>query len=289
MITTDELRRTLGPLGIWMPPPSRIGLDPESYAREIEAAGFTSVWYPGVNSPADLAALEPALAATQRLVLGTGIASVWTWPPAELAAAAQRLENRYPGRFVLGLGVSHAPAVEATGQAYVKPYTKMVRFLDELPAVPVPVLLAALGPKMLELSRDRTAGAHPYFTPPEHTAFARQALGPAPLLVPEIAVALAPGDSGAAQARAYARMYLQLPNYTGNLRRFGYTDADIEGGGSDRLMSDVVPHGPEASLARITAHLDAGADHVVVQLLGEGGRFAAGDLKALAELTSGLR
>jgi probable F420-dependent oxidoreductase len=289
MITTDELRRTLGPLGIWMPPPSRIGLDPESYAREIEAAGFTSVWYPGVNSPADLAALEPALAATQRLVLGTGIASVWTWPPAELAAAAQRLENQYPGRFVLGLGVSHAPAVEATGQAYVKPYTKMVRFLDELPAVPVPVILAALGPKMLELSRDRTAGAHPYFTPPEHTAFARQALGPAPLLVPEIAVALAPGDSGAAQARDYARFYLQLPNYTGNLRRFGYTDADIAGGGSDRLMSDVVPHGPEASLARITAHLDAGADHVVVQLLGEGGRFAAGDLKAVAELTSGLR
>jgi probable F420-dependent oxidoreductase len=289
MITTDELRRTLGPLGIWMPPPSRIGLDPESYAREIEAAGFTSVWYPGVNSPADLAALEPALAATRRLVLGTGIASVWTWPPAELAAAAQRLESQYPGRFVLGLGVSHAPAVEATGQAYVKPYTKMVRFLDELPAVPVPVILAALGPKMLELSRDRTAGAHPYFTPPEHTAFARQALGPAPLLVPEIAVALAPGDSGAAQARDYARFYLQLPNYTGNLRRFGYTDADIEGGGSDRLMSDVVPHGPEASLARITAHLDAGADHVVVQLLGEGGRFAAGDLKALAELTSGLR
>lgn len=289
MITTDELRRRLGPLGIWMPPPARIGVDPESYAREIEAAGFTSVWYPGVNSPADLAAIEVALAATERLVLGTGIASVWTWPPADLAAAAQRLEDLYADRFVLGLGVSHAPAVEATGQAYVKPYTKMVRFLDELPAVPVPVILAALGPKMLELSRDRTAGAHPYFTPPEHTTFARQVLGPASLLVPEIAVSLTPGDAGAAQARDYAKMYLRLPNYTGNLRRFGYTDADIEGGGSDRLMSDVVPHGPEASLARITQHLDAGADHVLVQLLGEGGRFAAGDLKALAELTRGLR
>jgi probable F420-dependent oxidoreductase len=289
MITTDELRRRLGPLGIWMPPPARIGVDPESYAREIEAAGFTSVWYPGVNSPADLAAVEVALAATERLVLGTGIASVWTWQPADLAAAAQRLEDLYADRFVLGLGVSHAPAVEATGQAYVKPYTKMVRFLDDLPAVPVPVVLAALGPKMLELSRDRTAGAHPYFTPPEHTTFARQVLGPASLLVPEIAVSLTPGDAGAAQARDYAKMYLRLPNYTGNLRRFGYTDADIEGGGSDRLMSDVVPHGPEASLARITQHLDAGADHVLVQLLGEGGRFAAGDLKALAELTRGLR
>jgi probable F420-dependent oxidoreductase len=289
MIATDELRRRLGPLGIWMPPPAAIGIEPESYAREIEAAGFTSVWYPGVNSPADLAALELALAATERLVLGTGIASVWTWQPAELAAAAQRLEDLYADRFVLGLGVSHAPLVEATGQAYEKPYTKMVRFLDELPAVPVPVVLAALGPKMLELSRDRAAGAHPYFTPPEHTAFARQVLGPACLLVPEIALSLTPGDAGAAQARAYAKMYLGLPNYTGNLRRFGYTDADIEGGGSDRLMSDVVPHGPEASLARITEHLDAGADHVVVQLLGDGGRFAAGDLRALAELTKGLR
>jgi probable F420-dependent oxidoreductase len=289
MITTDELRRTLGPLGIWMPPPARIGIEPESYAREIEAAGFTSAWYPGVNSAGDLAAIEPALAATERLVLGTGIASVWTWPPAELAAAAERLESLYPGRFILGLGVSHAPAVEATGQAYVKPYTKMVRFLDELPSPGVPVVLAALGPKMLELARDRTAGAHPYFTPPEHTAFARQVLGPAPLLVPEIAVSLTPGDRGAAQARDYARFYLQLPNYTGNLRRFGYTDADIVGGGSDRLMSDVVPHGPEASLARITGHLEAGADHAVVQLLGEGGRYAAGGLKALAELTAGLR
>jgi probable F420-dependent oxidoreductase len=289
MITTDELRRALGPLGIWMPPPARIGIEPESYAREIEAAGFTSVWYPGMNSAADLAAVEPALAATERLVLGTGIASVWTWPPADLAAAAERLEDLYASRFVLGLGVSHAPAVEATGQAYEKPYTKMVRFLDEMPAVPVPVILAALGPKMLELSRDQTAGAHPYFTPPEHTAFARQVLGPAPLLVPEIAVSLTPGETGAAQARDYAKFYLRLPNYTGNLRRFGYTDADIEGGGSDRLMSDVVPHGPEASLARITEHLDAGADHVVVQLLGEGGRFAAGELKALAELTAGLR
>src|SRR5580693_1256542 len=289
MITTDELRRTLGPLGIWMPPPARIGIEPESYAREIEAAGFTSVWYPGMNSPADLAAVEPALAATERLVLGTGIASVWTWAPAELAAAAERLENLYPGRFILGLGVSHAPAVEAAGQAYVKPYAKMVRFLGEMPATAAPVILAALGPKMLELSRDRAAGAHPYFSPPEHTAIARQVLGPAPLLVPEIAVSLTPGDSGAAQARDYAKMYLRLPNYTGNLRRLGYTDADIDGGGSDRLMSDVVPHGPEASLARITGHLDAGGDHVVVQLIGEGGRFAAGDLKALAELTTGLR
>jgi probable F420-dependent oxidoreductase len=289
MMTTDELRRVLGPLGIWMPPPARIGIDPEGYAREIEAAGFTSVWYPGVNSPADLAALEPALAATERLVLGTGIASIWTWQAADLAAAADRLEKLYPGRFILGLGVSHAPPVEATGQAYVKPYTKMTQFLDEMPRTGAPVILAALGPKMLELSRDRTAGAHPYFSPPEHTAFSREALGAVPLLVPEIAVALAAGAAGRQHARDYAKFYLRLPNYTSNLRRFGYTDADIDDGGSDRLVSDVVPHGPEASLAGIAAHLAAGADHVVVQLLGEGGRYAAGDLAALAELTAGLR
>ena len=288
MITTDELRRTLGPLGIWMPP-ARSGIDPKAYAPQIEAAGLTSVWYPGVNSPADLAGIEPALAATERLVVGTGIASVWTWQPDELAAAADRLARLYPGRFVLGLGVSHAPLVESTGQAYVKPYSKMVQFLDALPATEAPVVLAALGPKMLELARDRTAGAHPYFTPPEHTAFARQALGAGPLLVPEIAVSLTPGPAGAAQARDYAKFYLQLPNYTGNLRRFGYSDADISDGGSDRLIASVVPHGPEASLARISGHLVAGADHVVVQLLGDGGKFAADDLMTLAELTSGLR
>ena len=288
MTSTDELRAKLGPLGIWMPPPAAAGVDPQAFAREIEDAGFTSVWFPGVNDPAALAALEPFLAATRRLVLGTGIASVWHWQPAELAAAADRLDGLYPGRFILGLGVSHAPVVEAAGQAYVKPYSKMVRFLDALPATRAPVILAALGPRMLELSRDRTAGAHPYFAPPEHTRFARQTITDGPLLVPEVAVSLAPGAEGAAHARDYARFYLRLPNYTGNLRRFGYGDADLADGGSGRLLASVVPSGPAAALARITGHLMAGADHVLVQLLGEGGKFAAGDLKALAELTSGI-
>src|ERR1700722_15095064 len=167
MQTTDELRRVLGPVGIWMPPPAGTGLDPAAYAREIEAAGFTSVWFPGMNSLEALAAVEPTLAATERLGLGTGIASAWTGTPAELAAETNRLAAAYPDRFILGLGVSHAPAVEATGQAYVRPYSKMARFLDELPRTEAPVILAALGPKMLELSRDRTAGAHPYFAPRE--------------------------------------------------------------------------------------------------------------------------
>jgi probable F420-dependent oxidoreductase len=288
MTTADELRQVLGPIGIWMPPPARAGIDPEKYGHEIEAAGFTSVWFPGINSAADLAAVEPMLASTDRLVLGTGIASVWTWVPAELAAEANRLAAAYPERFILGLGVSHAPSVEATGQPYVKPYSKMVQFLDQLPPTTAPLMLAALGPKMLELSRDRTLGAHPYFTPPEHTAFSRSVLGPEPLLIPELAVALAPGTEGAAAARAYAKLYLGLPNYTNNLRAFGFADEDIAGGGSDRLLSRVVPNGPEATVTRLREHLAAGADHVVVQMVTHGGKFDAASLRGLEELVADL-
>jgi probable F420-dependent oxidoreductase len=289
MTTADELRQVLGPIGIWMPPPARSGTDPEKYGLQIEAAGFTSVWFPHMNSAAALAEVETMLSSTERLVLGTGIASVWTWAPSELAAEADRLAEAYPGRFILGLGVSHAPSVEATGQAYVKPYTKMVEFLDELPETVAPVVLAALGPKMLELSRDRTLGAHPYFTPPEHTAFARSALGPEPLLIPELAVALAPGAEGAAAARAYAKLYLGLPNYTNNLRKFGFTDADIADGGSDRLMSRVVPNGPQATAERLREHLAAGADHVLVQLVTVGGKFDTAGLRELAGLVADLK
>ncbi|WP_300612667.1 TIGR03620 family F420-dependent LLM class oxidoreductase [Trebonia sp.] len=282
MTTTGELRAALGRTGIWMPPPAAIGVDPQSYGREIEEAGFGSVWVPGVNAPENLAALEPLLSASSRLVAGTGIASVWTWSPAELAAGADRLATAYPGRFVLGLGVSHAPAVERTGQAYVRPLAKMAQFLDELPPLRAPLVLAALGPKMLELSRDRALGAHPYFTPPEHTAFARSVLGPEPLLVPELAVCLAAGADGRAAARAYAKYYLVLPNYTGNLRRFGFGDEDLADGGSDRLISAIVPSGPEAIRARVREHFDAGADHVLLQPVGEAGRFAPGQLGELA-------
>ncbi len=271
-----------------MPPPSRAGVDPESYGRQIEAAGFTSVWFPRMNTAADLAEVEPVLAATERLVLGTGIASVWTWSPDELAAQADRLAAAYPGRFILGLGVSHAPLVESTGQAYVKPYSKMVQFLNALSPVTAPVVLAALGPRMLELSRDQTLGAHPYFVPPEHTAFSRSVLGPEPLLIPELAAALDPGPDGAAAARGYAQSYLRLPNYTGNLRKFGFADADIEGGGSDLLLSRVVPNGPEATVTRLSEHLAAGADHVVVQLVTGEGTFDAAGLGALAELVANM-
>ena len=288
IMTTDELRQALGLVGIWMPPPARIGLDPQAFARAIEEAGFGSVWIPGVNAAADLEALESLLAATDRLVVATGIASVWTWAPKALAAGADRVADRYPGRFVLGLGVSHAPLVEAAGQAYTRPLAKMRQFLDELPAVRAPVVLAALGPKMLELSRDRADGAHPYFSPPEHTAFSRSVLGAAPLLVPEQAVSLTGGSAGEAAGRAYAKYYLQLPNYVSNLRRFGFGDDDFANGGCDRLISTIIPAGPEAVAARIHEHLDAGADHVVVQPVAETGFFAATDLGELASVVADL-
>jgi len=288
IMTTDELRQALGRAGIWMPPPARIGLDPEAFARAIEEAGFGSVWIPGVNAAADLEALERLLAATERLVVATGIASVWTWSPEALAAEADRVADRYPGRFVLGLGVSHAPLVEAAGQAYTRPLAKMRQFLDELPAVRAPVVLAALGPKMLELSRDRADGAHPYFSPPEHTAFSRSVLGVAPLLVPEQAVSLADGSAGRTAGRAYAKYYLQLPNYVSNLRRFGFGDEDFADGGSDRLISTIIPAGPEAAAARVREHLDAGADHVLIQPVAETGFFAATDLGELASAVADL-
>ena len=288
MTTTDELRQVLGPVGIWTPPPAEIGLDPEELARTTEDAGFGSIWVPSVNTAENLAVLEPMLAATKRLVVATGIASVWTWSPVELAAAADRLTADYPGRFVLGLGVSHAPLVESTGQVYVRPLAKMRQFLDELPPLESTTMLAALGPKMLRLAQERTHGAHPYFTPPEHTVFARSVLGTDPVLVPELAVALAPGAAGAAAARAYAKYYLKLPNYTSNLRRLGFGDEDFADGGSDRLMSAVVPHGPDEVTVRLREHLDAGADHVVLQPIGTDGKFAAGDIGELAAIATGL-
>jgi len=283
-----ELRHALGKLGIWMPPMPALGLDPGEYGKQIEDAGFRSLWIPGVNNVAALEPIEATLSATKRLIVGTGIASIWTWDPAELGARADRLAITYPGRFILGLGNSHAPMVESIGQSYTRPYSKMVQFLDALQTV-APVVLAALGPKMLNLSRDRTLGAHPYFTPPEHTKFAREVLGPQPLLIPEIAVALAPGDQGEAHARAYAKFYLQLPNYTNNLKRLGFTDEDLADGGSARLIAAVTPYGPEGAVARIRQHLEAGADDVLVQILGEKGRFAAADLGALAGLVADLR
>ena len=297
-MTTDELRSRLGRVGIWMPPPERTGVDPAATAAAIERAGFTSAWIGGGNATPDaFARLRPLLAVSESLIVATGIAIVWAWEPARMRAEAEDLAGEFPGRFILGLGVSHAPRVASLGHSYQRPLRKMEKFLDELdhPAqhgadrqLP-PIVLAALGPKMLRLSGDQTLGAHPYFTTPEHTAFARSVLGPSPLLVPEQAVSLARDTTaGLAAGRAYCQRYLRLPNYTRNLERFGFGRADFTDGGSDRLISAIVPSGASTALDRVREHLDAGADHVVIQPLGADGGFAAGAVDELAAAVTEL-
>jgi probable F420-dependent oxidoreductase len=297
-MTAAELRQRLRRVGIWMPPPERFGGDPAKIAAAIEAAGFTSVWVGGGNATPDaLDRLRLLLAGSGKLIVATGIANVWAWDPGRLRAAAAGLAADFPGRFILGLGVSHEPAVTALGHPYERPLQKMEKFLDELdhPAehgadrdLP-PIVLAALGPKMLELSRVQTAGAHPYFTTPEHTAFARSVLGTEPLLVPELALSLDSDQAaGLAAGRAYAARYLRLPNYTRNLERFGFTAADFADGGSGRLISAVIPAGPRAALDTVRAHLEAGADHVVIQPLGGDGGFAPAALGDLASVVTEL-
>lgn len=299
-MTPDELRPRLGRIGIWMPPPAWIGADPAATAAAIERAGFTSLWIGGGNATGDaLELLRPMLAASSRLVVATGIVNIWAWQPGRLRSDAAALAADFPGRFILGLGVSHEPLVTSLGHAYERPLEKMEKFLGELdhPAhhfseheggLP-PVVLAALGPKMLTLSAEVTAGAHPYFTPPEHTAFARSVLGASPLLVPEQALSLAADPAaGLAAGRAYAERYLRMPNYTRNLQRFGFGPYDLTGGGSDRLVSGIIPSGASVVADRVREHLDAGADHVVLQPLETSGGFAIGQIDELASAVSEL-
>jgi probable F420-dependent oxidoreductase len=255
--------------GIWT---SYRGLGEENAgeaAQVVEQLGFGALWLGG--SP-KLPSVRPLLEATERLVVATGIVNVWAYEPEILAAEFAELDEEFPGRLLLGIGIGHP---EAT-QTYAKPLTTMRNFLDGLDAAAKPVprerrCVAALGPKMLKLSAERTLGTHPYFTPVEHTAFARQEVGVGALVAPELACVVGE-DPDRATARAYAQLYLNLRNYTGNLLRFGYTEQDIADGGSDRLIDEVVPQGSPDEIAAIArAHLDAGADHVCLQTVGARG------------------
>jgi probable F420-dependent oxidoreductase len=250
-------------------------------ARRIEALGYGSLWAGEVMGGKEAFSHQGVLlTATERMVTGTGIANVWARHPATMQAGAATLGAAYPGRFILGIGVSHACIVERSGQTYDRPLARMVEYLDgmdrvvgDVPVVevPVPRVLAALGPKMLALARDRADGAHPYFVPVQHTRAARRILGPDRLLIPEQAVVL---STDAEQARRIARghttSYLRLPNYVNNLRRLGYGDEDLEGAGSDRLVDAIVAWGDEEQIAgRVKEHLEGGADHVLLQPLGD--------------------
>jgi probable F420-dependent oxidoreductase len=265
--------------------------DEEHYApaaRLAEELGFGALWLGGSQR---LTTTRQMLEASESLVVATGIVNVWTYEPDQLADEFAALEADFPGRVLLGIGIGHP---EAT-QEYEKPLTKMRRFLDGIAASanPIPrerMVLAALGPKMLDLSFERTLGAHPYFTPPAHTRYARERLGPSALIAPEQALVIDEGDAAAAlkKARDYADFYLGLSNYTNNLRRFGYTDADLTGGGSQRLIDELVPQGSaEKAAAAVHAHLDAGADHVCVQTVKASGDRSLSE-RAWRELAAAL-
>ncbi len=291
----QALRERIGRIGVWL---GSIGLEPASEERaaiaRIEQLGYGVAWFG--EGPANREALSHAgllLGATERLVIATGIANIWARDAAAAINGANTLNEAYDERFLLGLGVSHAPIVNSRGHEYAKPLTAMRTYLEAIdehtyaapaPEHPSPVLLAALRPRMLELARERTAGAHPYFVPPAHTAKARATLGPVPLLAPEQVVVL---ETDATRAREIGRQhmasYLRLPNYVNNLRALGYGDADFADGGSERLVDAIVAWGDEQAIAgRVREHLDAGADHVAIQAYAENGGAALAQLERLA-------
>ncbi|GHF94519.1 LLM class F420-dependent oxidoreductase [Streptomyces thermodiastaticus] len=269
--TAASVKEQVGRYGIWnvglrSEDPARRGAIAEA-AAELEDLGFGAVWLGG-NSAARHA--TPLLEATTRLVVGTSIQSIWDYTAEDSAAGHAEVESAHPGRFVLGLGVSHAKLAEQ----YRRPYSAMVAYLDALDAAGVPAerrVLAALGPKMLQLSRDRAAGTIPYLVTPEHTARAREILGDGPLLAPEFKVVLEEeAERARTVARSYLARYLQLPNYTSNFLRLGFTEDDVRGGGSDRLIDAVFAWGSESRIRdRIEKFHAAGADHVVVQVVTE--------------------
>ncbi|WP_405783384.1 LLM class F420-dependent oxidoreductase [Streptomyces sp. NBC_00859] len=269
-MTSDEHAR-FGSIGIWSAAlhpadPGDRGEVSDAVA-ELDELGYGTIWIGGSPSMEEVV---PVVDATRRITVATGILSIWQHTAAEVAEQVAGVEKRHPGRFVLGLGVSH----DALTPQYARPYSKMVDYLDALDTAPAPVpasrrVLAALGPKMLKLSAGRSLGAHPYLVTAEHTAQARTALGPDALLAPELKVVL---DTDIERARTVARetlsMYLQLPNYTENLLRLGFTEADVTAGGSDRLLDALFALGDlDTARARVDAYRAAGADHVALQVL----------------------
>ncbi len=279
----------VGRIGIWCSSriwPQDAGEVAEA-VTELEALGYRALWL-GMSPVAGLEQPSALLTATSKLVVATGIVSVWDAPPAAVAAAFHRVDAAHPGRFLLGLGASHAHIVERGGGRYLHPYRKVAEFLDGLDAAaePVPVAgraLAALGPRMLALAASRTAGAHPYLVTPEHTRQAREILGDGPLLAPEQKAVL---ETDPARARELARgalgIYLQAPNYTANLLRLGFTEEDISQA-ADRLVDALVVWGDEETIARrVAEHHQAGADHVCVQVVTGEPALARPQWRALA-------
>jgi probable F420-dependent oxidoreductase len=282
MTEAVSLKPDLGRFGVWL---AFRSIKPE-LAERIESLGYGAAWIGG-SPDAELDWVDPALAQTNSLQLATGIVNIWSAPAEPVAQSYKRIESAYPGRFLLGIGVGHR---EHT-QEYVKPYDALVDYLDELDAAMVPTsrrVLAALGPRVLKLAAERSAGAHPYLTTPQHTAKAREEMGNSVFLAPEHKVVL---TTDADEARRIGREtvdhYLGLSNYVNNWLRLGFSEDDVRKPGSDRLIDAVVAYGtPEAIAQRLNEHLEAGADHVAIQVLG--GWTEETLLPALSELAGPL-
>lgn len=269
----------LGRVGVWSNVVVRVGAaETRRLAAGVEELGFRCLWFPESVGKEAFSTAATILHATERLVVATGIANLWARDPLAAVAGASTLAEAFPNRFVLGLGVSHAPQVTRRGHHYRRPLETMQRYLDAMETTPYvgpdpgfPVVLAALGPKMLTLAAERTSGAHPYFVPVEHTRFAREVLGPDAFLAPEQAVVPeADPETARRIARVHTARYLAADNYRRNLQRMGRRDPDLAGGGSDSLVDAVVAWGDDDTIAaRIRSHLDGGADHVAVQVFTE--------------------
>ncbi|TMC45187.1 MAG: TIGR03620 family F420-dependent LLM class oxidoreductase [Chloroflexi bacterium] len=273
-----EWAKRLGTVGVWAHDIERLtAADARDYARAIASFGYRALWMPeSLGSKEIFAHASLLLCGTERLVVASGIANIWARDPVAMANGARTLVDAYPDRFLLGMGVSHAPTVKTRGMNYARPLEYMRSYLDAMDAAPyvgpkveVPRVLAALGPQMLRLAAERTLGAHPYFVPVEHTTMARKELGAGPLLAVEQAVVLSEDAAIArAAARRHMKRYLELDNYVNNLRRLGWTDRDLGEGGSDKLVDAIVAWGGTGAIKeRVGEHAKRGADHVCLQVL----------------------
>jgi len=267
----------LGRLGVWAPMDVMTAAEGAAFAQRVEAWGYAALWLPESRGRNVMAHSAWLLANTKQLIVAPGIANIYARDPMAMANGQRGLNEQSNGRFLLGVGVSHAPTVTGLrGHTYGKPVTTMRAYLQGMAAAPYGApepaekpltILAALGPRMLALSAEHADGAHPYNVPPEHTAEARRILGPGKLLCPEQMVVLEKNPSEARRiGRIALERYMKLENYVNNWRRLGFTDADLAGGGSDRFIDANVAWGDEAAIrARVQAHWDAGADHVCIQ------------------------
>ena len=295
MKTARDAAARLGPIGLWSFELERMTAANEGrLAQEIELLGFKALWIPeSLGSKEIFAHAGILLAATKTLIIASGIANIWARDPVAMSNGARSLQEAYGDRFLCGLGVSHKPTIDARlGGGYMKPLAHMRAYLDSMDKAPYvgpnrgdpppPRVLAALGPQMLRLSAERSLGAHPYFVPVEHTTLARNALGPDPLLAVEQACTLETDPTKAREvARRHTKRYLGLENYTNNLRRLGWSDADLASDGSDTLVDAIVAWGDvDAVSSRADAHRKRGADHVCLQVLGDD---LAGQLRTIAK------